>query len=58
MNSEGCGWVVKAPFTTNGAYVKFGNTLEDIVAIIESAKIKFENLIPYVMLQPKMMNRK
>jgi hypothetical protein len=58
QNEEGCGWVVKAPYTTNSEFVRFPKTLEQIKQHLCIAKNKYFGSIPYMLLQPCMENRK
>jgi len=55
--NEGQGWVVKAPYTTNGDFMKFCRSHEKIFNRVADAKERFDPLIPYVMLQPCMANK-
>jgi hypothetical protein len=57
-NNEGCGWVVKAPYTTNSEFVKFAKSFEDIFFSVNLATTKYFGNIPYMLLQPRMKNRK
>jgi hypothetical protein len=58
VNNEGCGWVIKAPFTTNGECVKFAKSMERIVYFLRACSKKYYGEIPYVMIQACMYNRK
>lgn len=58
MYAEGVRWVVKAPFTTDGDFVKFCRSFESIISAIDAARDRFGDLIPNVMLQPTMRNRR
>ena len=39
-NDEGEGWVLKAPFTTNCAYIRFVRSYEDILMIDNLLEVK------------------
>jgi hypothetical protein len=54
---EGKGWVVKAPYTTNKDFVKFCKSEKQVINRIKDAKERFDEVIPYVMLQPTMANK-
>jgi hypothetical protein len=62
--NEGCGWVLKAPFVTNSMhFLYFLKEPDDIVWKLELvSRAVFEEekcyVIPYMMLQPRMQNRK
>ena len=57
-NNEGSGWIVKAPFTTNGAYVKYAKSVNRVLFWLKSAGENLFGSIPYVMVQACMYNRK
>lgn len=57
-NNESCGWVVKAPFTTNGESVRFAKSLDRILYFLRAASKKYFGEIPYIMIQACMFNRK
>jgi len=57
-HSEGEGWVVKAPFTTNCDFIKFCQTYDQILRALRAAEARFGDQIPYVMVQPTMFNRR
>ena len=51
---NGCGWVVKGPFTTNSQCIKFVHSFDEMkVAMCPLSKKYFGNL-PYLMIQPCM----
>jgi len=57
-NDEGCGWIVKTPFSTNSHNKKFAFSLDEIV---QKIKIQYDDLyhsIPYTMVQATMENKK
>ena len=54
---EGCGWIVKPAFTTNGEGVKRGKSMKEVVAILNGLRHKYVDRIPYVMVQPCLKNR-
>jgi hypothetical protein len=57
-NEEDCGWVVKAPYTTNCQYIKFAKTIGGVVDAIRNANDALFYRIPYIMIQACMSNRK
>ena len=57
-NDEGCGWVLKAPFTTNGESVKFAKCMDRMKDFLRAASKKYYGEVPYVMIQACMHNRK
>lgn len=59
-NHEGCGWVVKPPFCTNGEGLKFCKTVEKVIQALKllSRTICSRKGIPYLLLQPCLDNRK
>jgi hypothetical protein len=63
-NNEGRGWVLKAPFVTNSMhFMYFISSPEEVLWRLEmTSKAIFEDKecyeIPYMMLQPRMLNRK
>jgi hypothetical protein len=57
-NSEGVGWVVKAPYTTNCQFREYSDSLEKILICFKSACHKFYGFHEYVMIQPRMFNSK
>jgi hypothetical protein len=57
-NDEGCGWILKAPFTTNCQFIRFCKDKATIFRYINIATKKFLYILPYVMLQACMANRK
>ena len=57
-NDEGSGWVLKAPFTTNGESVRFAKTMERMMYFLRAASSKYYGEIPYVLIQACMHNRK
>ncbi len=52
------GFVVKAPYTTNCSYIRFVSSFEGVVAACNKACQDLFGSIPYVMVQPKMYNRR
>ena len=57
-NDEGCGWIVKTPFSTNSHNKKYAHSIDEI---IQKIKIQYDDLhhsIPYTMVQATMENRK
>ena len=57
-NDEGCGWIVKTPFSTNSHNKKYAHSLDEI---IQKIKIQYEDLyhsIPYTMVQATMANKR
>ena len=57
-NNESCGWVIKAPFTTNGEAVKFAKSWDRITYYLRALANRFYGEIPYLMIQACMHNRK
>ena len=51
------GWVVKLPYTTNGQFVAFCKTEEEIFRALSAACANFGARISYAMLQQCMKNR-
>lgn len=56
-NHEGKGWVVKAPYTTNCAFIRTCRTPQAVRSAVVKADELYGDLIPYVMLQPAMFSR-
>jgi len=60
-NDDGCGWVVKSPFTTNSQFIRFPKSVEEVYHVCTEAyfdpKIGYDK-IPYLMIQPCVFNRK
>jgi len=57
-HDEGCGWVLKLPFTTNEEGLKFCKSLEDIIHMARKNARDFGHRLSYSMLQPCLANRK
>ena len=57
-NNEGKGWVVKAPYTTGGNWVKYPKTLQQVFNRLYDAYVKFWGMFNYVILQPCLINRR
>ncbi len=57
-NHEGCGYVLKMPYTTNSAFVRYPNCLSDILKSFKVCCKRYASYMPYVMLQPCMCNNK
>jgi hypothetical protein len=63
-NNENCGWVLKAPFVTNSMhFLSFFSEPEDVLRKLELvSESMFQAMdcyvIPYLILQPRMQNRK
>jgi len=57
-HNEGCGWVLKLPFTTNGEGLKFCKSLEDITHFARKNAHEFGHRMSYSMLQPCLKNRR
>ena len=55
---KGCGWVIKAPFTTNCESVKFPKNFDSMQQFMGTLSRKYFGHIPYLMIQPCMYNRK
>ena len=55
---NGCGWVIKAPFTTNCESVRFPKSYSDMLKFMRSLSKKYFGHLPYLMIQPCMHNRK
>lgn len=55
---HGCGWVIKAPFTTNCESVKFPKSSASMINFMGILSRKYFGHIPYLMIQPCMHNRK
>lgn len=55
---EGCGAVLKAPFTTNSSHVKFIHSLVQLDARLRSWFRTLGGSIPYLILQPCLRNRR
>jgi hypothetical protein len=54
---NGCGWVIKAPFTTNCESVRYAKTYADVVKYMRSLSKLYLGNVPYLMIQPCMYNR-
>jgi hypothetical protein len=58
QNEEnGCGWVIKAPFTTNCESVRFPKSFDQMKTFMGSLSKKYFGNVPYLMIQPCMYNR-
>jgi hypothetical protein len=55
---NGCGWVIKAPFTTNCESVRYAKTYADVVKFMGSLSKLYWGNVPYLMIQPCMYNRR
>jgi len=53
-----CGWVIKAPFTTNSESVRFPKSYSSMKNYMGILSRKYFGHIPYLMIQPCMYNRK
>ena len=53
-----CGWVIKAPFTTNCESVRFPKTFDEMKKFMRSLSKKYVGHLPYLMIQPCVYNRK
>ena len=56
--SEGCGVVLKAPFTTNSSAIRFLKCFRALSRQVAAWFSKFGGNIPYLILQPCLLNRK
>jgi len=54
---NGCGWVIKAPFTTNCESVRFAKSFDHMKTFMGSLSKKYFGNVPYLMIQPCMYNR-
>ena len=52
-----CGWIIKAPFTTNCESVRFPKSFEEMKKFMRSLSKKYVGHLPYLMIQPCMYNR-
>ena len=57
QENEGVGWIVKFPFVTNREGIQFCKNKKRVIQMIKSAIIKYENRLPYCMVQPCLLNR-
>ena len=55
---NGCGWVIKGPFTTNSQCIKFVHSIEGMTNSMRLLSNRFFGHLPYLMIQPCMYNRK
>jgi hypothetical protein len=55
---NGCGWVIKAPFTTNSESVRYPKSFEAMQGFMRSLSSKYYGHLPYLMIQPCMYNRR
>ena len=55
---NGCGWVIKGPFTTNSQCIKFAHSIDEMEDAIRNLSTKYFGHLPYLMIQPCMYNRK
>ena len=55
---NGCGWVVKGPFTTNSQCIKFVHSFDEMKVSMCTLSKKYFGNLPYLMIQPCMYNRK
>ena len=55
---NGCGWVIKGPFTTNSQCIKFVHSIGGMVNAMRLLSNRFFGHLPYLMIQPCMHNRK
>lgn len=52
------GWVVKAPFTTGCAFIRYCNSLSQILISLRTGSQKYYGSLPYLMIQARMINNK
>ncbi len=57
-NEEGCGYVLKMPFTTNSAFVRYPSCYSDVLESFKVCCKSYASYMPYVMLQPCMCNKR
>lgn len=57
-NNEGDSWVLKLPYTTNRNGLKYVRSVEELFSVLWSRYEQFGAYIPYVMLQPCMLNKR
>lgn len=55
---NGCGWVIKGPFTTNSQCIKFVHSIEGMNKSLRLLSNRFFGHLPYLMIQPCMYNRR
>jgi hypothetical protein len=55
---NGCGWVIKGPFTTNSQCIKFAHSIDEMEDAMRILSAKYFGHLPYLMIQPCMYNRK
>ena len=55
---NGCGWVIKAPFTTNGESIRYPKSFDSMKIFMRSLSNLYFGHLPYLMIQPCMYNRK
>ena len=55
---NGCGWVIKGPFTTNSQCIKFVHSIDEMKDSMRILSEKYFGNLPYLMIQPCMYNRK
>lgn len=58
LHNEGCGWVVKYPFTTVRDGMKFCKKREDVQRALAIASFQYSWRTSYAMIQPCLKNRK
>jgi hypothetical protein len=58
LHDEGCGWILKLPFTTNGEGLNFCKSLEEIIHMARKSAKDFGHRMSYSMLQPCLQNRR
>ena len=57
QNNEGCGWVLKAPFTTNSEHVRFPKSFDALMECLMTCS-RDQSRFPYIIIQPCLYNRK
>jgi hypothetical protein len=55
--NEGDGWILKFPFVTNREGIQFCKSKKRVVAMVRNAVRKYQDRIPYCMIQPCLLNR-
>jgi hypothetical protein len=57
-NNEGCGWVLKTPFSTNKRNICWPKSFDDVISLLARKSHMLYGLIPYIMLQACMANKR
>ena len=57
-NNEGIGWILKMPYSTNREFNHFCKDIDQIEDKLGLANRRYHHIMPYIMLQSRMINPK